>query len=103
MFDDMHKDSGCLKCPVNEFECDAQYRGSRCAALRAKVGVYFDPKTNADRIQTIQQLAKLLTRATADGCPPDMDWDCAKSEYGWDACDACWERWLQQPAEEETT
>lgn len=26
MFDDMHKGSGCLKCPVDEFECDAQYR-----------------------------------------------------------------------------
>lgn len=59
------------------------------------------PMTNADRIRAIsyEKLAKLLTHATADGCPPDMNWDCAKEEYGWDACDACWERWLQQPAE----
>ncbi len=53
MIDDIHKGSGCLKCPVNEFDCDAQYRGSRCAALRAKEGVDFDPKTNADRIRAM--------------------------------------------------
>lgn len=50
MFDDIHKGLGCLKCPVDEFECDAQYCGSRCAALRAKAGADFDPKTNADQL-----------------------------------------------------
>lgn len=58
--------------------------------------------TNADRIRAMsyKELAKLFTHIVADGCPPDMDWECTKNCDGWDACDACWERWLQQPAEE---
>lgn len=93
------------KCP-GSYLCgtrgDATFtEGSECAAFNREVED--KPMSNADCIQTIQQLEKLLTRAAADGCPPDMDWDCAKSEYGWDACDACWERWLRQPAKEETT
>lgn len=103
MIDNAHKGFGCLKCPVRA--CDAQYRGSRCSDLRAKVGADFDPMTNTDYIQsvqTVQQMAKLFIRIAANGCPPDMDWDCTKDEYGQDACYACWERWLQQPAREET-
>ena len=48
----------------------------------------------------INRMAQVLTDAVSDGCPPDMDWDCAKDEYVWDGCEACWKRWLQQPAEE---
>lgn len=48
----------------------------------------------------INRMAQVLTDAVSDGCPPDMDWDCAKDEYGWDGCEACWKRWLQQPAKE---
>ena len=40
----MRKGRECAKCPVDEFECDAQYRGSRCAALRAEHGADFDPE-----------------------------------------------------------
>lgn len=38
---------GCKKCPVREHSvCDADvYRGSKCASLRAKHGVDFDPKS----------------------------------------------------------
>lgn len=61
----------------------------------------FAPCTNADRIRAMsdEEIAKIFTSAVANGCPPKMDWDCAKDEYGWDACDACWCKWLQQPAE----
>ena len=59
------------------------------------------PLTNADRIRAMsdEEIAKIFTSAVADGCPPKTDWDCAKDEYGWDACDACWCKWLKQPAE----
>lgn len=61
------------------------------------------PHTNADRIRAmpINTLARLFTHAVADGCPPDMDWECQKDTDGWDGCDKCWERWLTQPATEE--
>lgn len=92
--------SGCKNCPVNPCET-MNYRGSTCAAQRAKFGLG-DPQTNADRIRAMsdEEIAKIFTSAVADGCPPKIDWDCAKDEYGWDACDACWCKWLQQPAEE---
>ena len=59
--------------------------------------------TNADQIRDMsdEKLAILFTRAVADGCPPKMDWHCRKNEDGWDACDACWCKWLKQPAEGE--
>lgn len=94
MFDDMHKGSGCLKCPVDEFGCDAQYRGSRCAALRAKVGADFEPKTNADRIRAMsdEQLANLLTDFSNNA-----GW---VTEIGRQICYEQYQRWLQQPAED---
>lgn len=72
---------------------------SECAAFNR--AVEDKPMTNADRIRDMSgsELAELLTNAAAGGCPPDMDWDCAKDIDGWDACEACWERWLQQPYE----
>lgn len=63
---------------------------------------YIPTQTNADRIRamTDEELADLFTRTVADGCPPNMDWDCKKDDGGWDACDECWCKWLQQPAED---
>ena len=43
--------SGCKNCPVNHCET-MNYRGSTCAAQRAKFGLG-DPKTNADRIRAM--------------------------------------------------
>ncbi len=59
------------------------------------------PQTNADRIRamSIEEFAKVFTQAVCDGCPPKMDWECQKEKDGWDACDACWSKWLKQPAE----
>lgn len=74
--------------------------GSECDAYNQEVENI--PMTNADRIRAVSdiEIAKLFTKAVADGCPPKMEWDCAKDEDGWDACDACWCKWLQRPAEE---
>lgn len=60
------------------------------------------PMTNGDcvRAMTDEELARMFTRTTADGCPPEMYWDCAKDKAGWDACEDCWRKWLQCPAEE---
>ena len=51
MSNEINKGNGCLKCPVSQWECDAQYRGSRCAALRAKAGADFDPEGNEGATQ----------------------------------------------------
>lgn len=55
--------SGCFSCPVYSKGCDAQYRGSRCAAQRAKAGVDFDPKTNSDSLRRMNddRLADFLS------------------------------------------
>ena len=62
-------------------------------------------RTNGEsiRAKSDEELAKVFTATVASGCPPKMDWDCAKDKNGWDACDACWCKWLQQPAEEVST
>lgn len=71
--------SGCKNCPVNHCET-MNYRGSTCAAQRAKFGLG-DPKTNADRIRamTDEELAHFLV------------WHWNKKDYGLE--------WLKQPAE----
>lgn len=94
--------SGCKNCPAFA-KCTETYRGPGCDALRHNYGIDSDPQTNADRIRDMstEELAAIFVHATADGCPPEMDWDCAKDGYGWDACEACWAKWLQQPAEED--
>ena len=43
------KGPGCNSCPVNEFDCDAQYRGSRCSVLRDKYNLG-DPDTKAEKL-----------------------------------------------------
>lgn len=49
MFDNM-KGVGCIHCHMNRFNCDAQYRSSRCSELRRKAGTDYDAKTNIDYI-----------------------------------------------------
>lgn len=50
------KPRGCRECPLFA-SCDAEYRGSRCASDRAKIGLG-DPLTDADRIrQMIDSMA----------------------------------------------
>ena len=58
------KGIGCNHCPVNQWDCDAQYRGSRCAALRAMAGADGDPKTVGDAMRTMEpeRLAEFLAK-----------------------------------------
>ncbi len=93
------------KCPARHL-CDpiedATFtEDSECAAFNREVE--YKPMTNADRIRAMsnEELAAMFVRACADECPPGRDWYCAKDEYGWDACEACWANWLQKPAEED--
>ena len=83
--------SGCKNCPVKPCET-MNYRGSACAAQRAKFGLG-DPKTNADRIRamTDDELAEFIS---ACGCP-DHARDCRES------CKDCALEWLKEPAEGE--
>ena len=94
------KGSGCNKCPVNGFECDAQYRGQRCAELRSRYDLG-NPITNTDRIRSMsdEELAVFLYQFSEK---------CCDSEYGkcvycprfiGNSCDIG--TWLQQEAEEE--
>ena len=56
----MYYGSGCINCPVKP--CNTvYYRGSTCAAQRAKFGLG-DPLTNADRIRAMsdEELAEFL-------------------------------------------
>ena len=57
---------------------------------------FMPSKSNFDcmRAMNAKEVAKLFVDAVADGCPPKMDWDCCKDTYGWDGCEACWEKWL---------
>ena len=76
--------SGCKRCPVNPCET-MNYRGSACAAQRAKFGLG-DPMTNADwiRAMTDKELAEfighncLCDRIQADGCWCDEHAVCEK-------------------------
>ena len=91
----------CDRCPLAG-GCLLNYLGKACRNARKKNAPDM-VLTNADRIRdmSIKELAAIFVDAVADGCPPKMDWDCAKDEDGWDACEACWAKWLQQPAEED--
>ena len=83
--------SGCKNCPVNPCET-MNYRGSTCAAQRAKFGLG-DPQTNADRIRAMsdEELAEWVT------CPRyfDIKMVCDTS------CVTCCLEWLKQPAKED--
>ena len=76
--------SGCKNCPVNHCET-MNYRGSTCAAQRAKFGLG-DPQTNADRIRAMsdEELAEWMAECNA---------------YKENADASQWLPWLKQPAE----
>lgn len=54
---------GCKKCPVED--CAGSYRGSWCAAERAKFGLG-DPLTNFERIKAmgVEEMARWLVKKT---------------------------------------
>ena len=83
--------SGCKTCPIQN--CDANYRGSRCAALRDMHGLG-DPMTNADRIRAMsdEELADRLD------CPYCMEPDLCNSEQH---CNDCILEWLKEPVKED--
>ena len=91
----MMNGSGCKSCPVKPCET-MNYRGSACAAQRAKFGLG-DPMTNADRIRAMsdEELAKLLLNA----CIGSKCGEQPMNEYGSIDCFACRMKWLKQPAE----
>lgn len=90
----MKKGSGCEICPVHY--CDADYRGSRCAALRDAHGLG-DPLTQGDMLRTMSdsELAALCKEVT---CPPNMcGFVCTR---GPQHCEQCWLEFLRSPAEQ---
>lgn len=60
-----------------------------------------EAQSNANRIRAMSdgELARIFVDAVSNGCPPAVDWDCCKDEYGWDGCEECWKNWLRRPAE----
>lgn len=86
------KNLGCVNCPLKGEECDTcivSYRGSACAALRAKSGLEDDPKTNAEFL--LEQCAQDVSKFAAYLCAE-----------GWELKDmAECESWLLAPVEED--
>lgn len=82
--------SGCKTCPVNPCET-LTYRGSTCAAQRAKHGLG-DPLTHADQIRAMsdEELCEFLMCDVV--CDQKTSPDC-------EDCEKCVMDWLQQPAE----
>ena len=94
--------SGCKNCPVKPCET-MNYRGSTCAAQRAKLGLG-DPKTNADRIRAMsdEELADWIARTQVSNVAEAFE----VIGYAWEQPDNLKEGvkkecldWLQQPAE----
>ena len=87
-----NKPSGCINCPLRGEECNTcivSYRGSTCAALRAKSGLKDDPKTNAEFL--LEQCAQDVSKFAAYLCAE-----------GWELKDmAECESWLLAPVEED--
>lgn len=79
--------SGCKTCPVNPCET-LTYRGSTCAAQRAKHGLG-DPLTHADRIRAMsdEELAAWMAECNA---------------YGEHADASQWLPWLQEPVKDQS-
>ena len=89
--------SGCKNCPVNPCET-MNYRGSTCAAQRAKFGLG-DPQTNADRIRAMSDeelVAFIGNNSLCDRIQDEGTW-CGNRGV----CGGCLVEWLQQPAGEE--
>lgn len=91
-------------------KCDNCKKHDDCASgsgLTWPCGAYAPiTVTNAERIRGMsdQELVHLIVHTTADGCPPEMDWECTKESpddkrSDWEHCEECWEKWLQRPAE----
>lgn len=91
------KGSGCFNCPVKNCET-MNYRGSTCAAQRAKFGLG-DPMTNADRIRamTDEELAALLAHETYRIAEPYFQY-CGFGITE-ELCCAMRLKWLQQSVE----
>ena len=95
--------SGCKNCPVNPCKT-MNYRGSTCAAQRAKFGLG-DPQTNADRIRAMsdEELSKIINAFTAyfEDCNRRLtDTDCHDCEL-YELCSLGEGKaidWLKQPA-----
>ena len=94
--------SGCMNCPVKPCET-MNYRGSTCAAQRAKLGLG-DPMTNADRIRAMSDkelaffLADEIPHGDCYGCELDCSCD---SPWINEGCRNAFYKWLRQPAEVE--
>lgn len=89
----MRDGGGCASCPVDE--CAAEYRGSRCSALRDRYGLG-DPKTRFDEIKTmsVEEMADELRHYV---CPTRFGGHSyAHCEAG---CKKCWLEFLQSPVE----
>lgn len=93
-------EAGCHNCSVKN--CTAAYRGSECAANRAKVGINTDPITNGEYIRQADddQLADILYQAVS-GIVAEMlrrlgitDWECPdiRDKYV---------EWLRSPCDKE--
>ena len=91
--------SGCKNCPVNPCET-MNYRGSTCAAQRAKFGLG-DPQTNADCIRAMsdEKMAEFICNRISS-CSSE---DCPGAELcvARDGKANGLKKWLQQPAGEE--
>ena len=96
--------SGCKNCPVKPCET-MNYRGSACAAQRAKFGLG-DPKTNADRIRamTDEELADMFAQfefsIAKEVCAIfGVDITIIEHDFGASAKEEL--EWLKQPAKGE--
>ena len=90
--------SGCKSCPVKPCET-MNYRGSYCAAQRAKFGLG-DPMTNGDWIRdmTDEELAGFIGHnCLCDRIQNDESKWCERHA----TCENCLEDWLKQPVEVE--
>ena len=85
----MNKTDACKKCPVKPC-ATMNYRGSTCAAQRAKFGLG-DPMTNADRIRAMsdEQLAKHFSNLMLN----------VSEGVEYHTASGIWLEWLKQPAE----
>ena len=94
--------SGCKNCPVEKCET-MRYRGSTCAAQRAKLGLG-DPKTNYDRIRSMtpREFAAWLfdMESSCECC--DTPYNCGRpfEEMSREVCLEKMVNWLEQEVAE---
>jgi hypothetical protein len=94
--------SGCKNCPVEKCET-MRYRGSTCAAQRAKLGLG-DPETNWDRIRSMtpRELAEWLLNMDVVCRCCDTPFNCGKpyEEVTKEHCLGKIVNWLEQEVAE---